>query len=109
MIKVKFTQYKNVVIADILEQGEEVVRGSYNRRFIDQFGRSFYIDSSAFPAISGRTLFLRGVTTSKDKEVAYWSYNTEAEAKTAVQAFQTLIDWHNAACGSEGGKKFETE
>lgn len=109
MIKVKFIQYKNVVIADILEQGKEVVRGNYNRRFTDQYGRSFYIDSASFPAVSGRTLFLRGTDVRKDKEVAAWSYNTKEEAKIAVQAFQTLIDQHNAIYSTEGGNKLEAE
>lgn len=30
MLKVKFIRYKNVVIADILEQGEEIERGNFS-------------------------------------------------------------------------------
>lgn len=101
MLKVKFIRIKNVVTAEILEQGDEIKRGAFS---LEQEGyRMASLDS---PSLGEHTLYLRGEDSQYDSLLSSWSYNSIKDAKAAVQGFSTLIKRHNDSIRAEGLEKY---
>lgn len=96
MLKVKFTRIKNVVVAEILEQGNEIKRGEF--RISDG---TYFICSLAEPHLNDYTLYIRGNYPQFDEFVCAYSYDTIIEAKEAIAAFKALIEKHNSSYSKE--------
>lgn len=92
MLAVKFTRIRNVVVAEILEQGEEIKRGKFS--FKDADGEHELL-SRTYPSIQDPKLYLRGVSTRFDGCATAYIYESAEEAKKAVKAFTGLIKQYN--------------
>lgn len=92
MLKVKFTRIKNVVVAEILEQGDEIKRGEFHIG-----DGTYYIRSLDEPCLNDYALHIRGDFPQFDELVCAYSYGTITEAKEAIAAFKALIEKHNAS------------
>lgn len=92
-LKVKFLRYKNVVLAEVLEQ-DESLRGIWDLNF----NKKYSICSFDHPAISesGTRLYIRGESKLRDHCITYETYVDEYEAKKAIKNFTELINEINA-------------
>lgn len=91
-IVVDFTRIENVLIAKLVEFPEDL-RGSS----IIIEGGDYAISSIAYTAVSRHTLYLSGVSKTKEALAAY-TYEDEIEAKKALENFKLLIREYNSRC-----------
>lgn len=93
MLKVKFTRIKNVLVAEILEQPLGVERS----RFIKTKG-NYSLASERAPLLDDTSLWIRGYDKSRDNMAVSYTYDTEEEAKEALEEFTCLIKSYNETC-----------
>lgn len=97
MLKVKFIKYKNVLIADILEQGEEIIKGNF------EFEHDGYNLISAECVMIGScddTLYIEGRATQKHCTNGY-RFNTEEELDKYVAGISNCIRAYNNTLTSD--------
>lgn len=92
-LKVKFLRYKNIVLAEVLEQ-DEGLRGIGKIKSKGEY----MIVSSNCPSIykEDAHLYIRGRDKSRDSLVVCEIYTNEEEAKEAIKNFTGLINEINA-------------
>lgn len=93
MLKVKFTRIRNVVVAEILEQGVEIKRGEFHIS-----DGTYSIRSFGDPELYEYALHIGGENPIWDKRICAYSYYLRSEAKEAIEAFTALIKQHNKSC-----------
>lgn len=90
-IKVKFLRYKNIVLMEVLEMPEKY-RDMGN--IIDD--GDYSIASRGNPSLLNRRCYLRGHFKDYDNYVAFCCYQSEEDAKKAVEKFTEFINEINA-------------
>ena len=99
MLKVKFIQIKNVVLAKILQQNEET-RGKYELyTYSTTNGRIYTISSNKSPEIqiksNNNMLYIKGDFSDLDDCISCHSFSNEKEAETFIQNMSTCINLYN--------------
>ncbi|MBQ0124740.1 MAG: hypothetical protein KBS59_00255 [Clostridiales bacterium] len=92
-LKVKFMRYKNVVLAEILEQSEDLLGKIHE---IHDGDDDYLIKSLYLPQILKSKLFIRGSDKLYDHNVASYSYSDTGEAIKAIKNFTEIINEINS-------------
>ena len=93
MLKVKFWRIDNVVLMKVLEQGNEIKRGSFKFKA----SNGIEIKSVNEPQIyySSDVIFVRGLYTKEDSSVTVCEYDSIKQAKERLKKFQDAIKEYN--------------
>lgn len=105
MLKVKFMQYKNVVIMEILEQ----TMGDYERLSGNAFTASngFRLECDEFPEIFNETkIFLKGSNTANNTTCYY--FENEADVKEFIAQATIAIKEYNNMYGEMSSNEDNT-
>ena len=101
MFKVNFINYKNILIADIVEMPESLRNTGEIKTLASN--KKYSIKSINCPAIgmNGKVLFVRGNSKDNDWRVAVHDYETPEDAEKARYNFEELIKEINLKGGLE--------
>ena len=93
MLKIKFLRIENVILMQILKQGDEIERGDFDFKA----SNGIRLCSASYPAIKFMTLtlYLRGKNKNRDKDVASYCYDTSEEAREQLKAYVEAIKEYN--------------
>ena len=83
MLKIKFWRIKNVLLMQVLEQGDEIERGFF--AFSTSNGVEF--NSSRLPEIELKKIFIRGENKKEDNKVAVFDCEDERKAKILLNRY----------------------
>jgi len=91
MLKVKFIKYKNILMVDILEQGEEIEKGNFE---FEHNGYSLISEAYVMIDRCNETLYLKG-HEAKYYNTDVYSFNDEKELDEYVSGISDCIRAYN--------------
>lgn len=92
MLKIKFTRNKNIVFMEILEQGEEIVRGSDK---IYESKNGIEICTDEYPQLFSNKIYVRGTDIFKDEYLSCIEFSTIAFAKRYFTKAVEAVEEYN--------------
>lgn len=89
---VDLNRLRNVVYGTVTYMDSELREERVLAEEEDDYEELWRVESSNFPEMAQRTLYVQGSNSSKDYQAFCYSYGTEAQAIRAVEMFEKLID-----------------
>ena len=94
MLKIKFWRIENVILMQILEQGDEIERGKRGK-FEFKASNGVSLRSATNPAVSYDMIYLRGDSKELDETVSAYDCITNEGAKARLKAYIEAVKEYN--------------